>query len=85
MHTDGPVTFESGSAMEIVGFDMSRRAAEDAFTQAGEGSNRDNVGVVELHGRCRSPCMRIASLPLLDCFAANEVRSIVSRCPCRRT
>jgi sterol carrier protein 2 len=51
MHTDGPVTFESGSAMEIVGFDMTRRAAEDAFAQAGEGDNRDNVGVVELHGR----------------------------------
>ncbi|CAE6430793.1 unnamed protein product [Rhizoctonia solani] len=57
MYTDGPVTFESGSAMEIVGFDMTRRAAEDAFAQAGEGNNRDNVGVVELH----------------DCFAANEL------------
>lgn len=50
MQTDGPVTFESGSAMEIVGFDMTRRAARDAFAQAGEGDNRGNVGVVELHG-----------------------------------
>ncbi|QRV76794.1 peroxisomal 3-ketoacyl-CoA-thiolase P-44/SCP2 [Ceratobasidium sp. AG-Ba] len=57
MHTDSPATFESRSAMEIVGFDMSRRAAKDAFAQAGEGDNRDNVGVVELH----------------DCFAANEL------------
>ncbi|KAG9099844.1 hypothetical protein FS749_000240 [Ceratobasidium sp. UAMH 11750] len=57
MHTDSPVTFESRSAMEIVGFEMTRRAAVDAFAQAGEGDNRENVGVVELH----------------DCFAANEL------------
>lgn len=66
MHTDGPVTFESGSAMEIVGFDMTRRAAEDAFAQAGEGNNRDNVGVVELHGRLiGSSYMRPFDLRLL--------------------
>ncbi|KAF8599287.1 thiolase-like protein [Ceratobasidium sp. AG-I] len=57
MHTDPPATFESRSAMEIVGFEMTQRAAVDAFNQAGEGARRDNVGVVELH----------------DCFAANEL------------
>lgn len=57
--TDQPGTFDSRSAMELVGYSMSRNAADRAFAQAGfgEGEGRDLVGVVELH----------------DCFAANEV------------
>lgn len=45
--------------MEVVGYKMSKVAADNAFKQAGfgDGEGRDLVGVVELH----------------DCFAANEV------------
>ncbi|OCH86680.1 thiolase-like protein [Obba rivulosa] len=57
--TDEPSTFESKSAMELVGFGMTKSCADNVFTQAGfkEGEGRDQVGVVELH----------------DCFAANEL------------
>jgi len=59
LSTDSPVTFESRSAMEVVGYSMSKDAADKAFSQAGfkDGEGRDLVGVVELH----------------DCFAANEL------------
>lgn len=45
--------------MDLVGYSMSKRAADEAFAQAGfkPGEGRDQVGVIELH----------------DCFAANEV------------
>ena len=45
--------------MELVGYSMTRAAADSAFTQAGfkKGEGRDLVGVVELH----------------DCFSANEL------------
>ncbi|KDQ54983.1 hypothetical protein JAAARDRAFT_209165 [Jaapia argillacea MUCL 33604] len=57
--TDEPVAFESRSAMEVVGFGMSQKCADQAFSQAGfkAGEGRDQVGVVELH----------------DCFASNEL------------
>ncbi|PCH33254.1 thiolase-like protein [Wolfiporia cocos MD-104 SS10] len=57
--TDTVATFESGSAMEVVGFGMSRDCADQVFAEAGfaKGEGRDQVGVVELH----------------DCFAANEL------------
>lgn len=57
--TDGPETFETRSAMDVVGYGMSKRCADEVFRAAGfaEGKGRDEVGVVELH----------------DCFAANEV------------
>lgn len=57
--TDEPITFESKSAMEVVGYGMSKKAADQVFAQAGlhGRAGRDQVGVVELH----------------DCFAANEV------------
>lgn len=56
--TDVPAAFNK-SAMELVGYSMSKEAADKAFAQAGftAGAGRDLVGVVELH----------------DCFAANEV------------
>ena len=59
--TDQPFTFNTHSAMELVGYSMSKDAADRAFAQAGfkPGEGRDLVGVVELH----------------DCFAANEVSS----------
>lgn len=45
--------------MDVVGYEMSKNAADRAFKDAGfsEGEGRDQVGVIELH----------------DCFAANEV------------
>jgi sterol carrier protein 2 len=60
--TDQPSAFETKSAMEVVGYSMSKDAANKAFAQAGfgPGEGRDQVGVIELH----------------DCFAANEVSVI---------
>ncbi len=57
--TDNPLAYESDSAMEVVGYTMSKVCADNVFKDAGfkEGEGRDQVGVVELH----------------DCFAANEV------------
>ena len=59
--TDGVTTFEGRSAMDVVGYAMTKACADQAFKDAGfaEGQGRDQVGVVELH----------------DCFAANEVRT----------
>ena len=49
--TDMTSTFESASAMELVGYSMAKRAANEAFAQAGfaQGTGRDEVGVIELH------------------------------------
>ncbi|KAK0444940.1 sterol carrier protein 2 [Desarmillaria tabescens] len=57
--TDIPDAFESTSAMEVIGYGMTKRCADKVFKDAGfkEGQGRDQVGVVELH----------------DCFAANEL------------
>ncbi|KAJ7052604.1 sterol carrier protein 2 [Mycena amicta] len=57
--TDGPEAFESSSAMEVVGYNMTKVAANKVFKDAGfaDGQGRDLVGVLELH----------------DCFAANEL------------
>ncbi|KAK7035272.1 hypothetical protein VNI00_012039 [Paramarasmius palmivorus] len=57
--TDYPAVFESKSAMEVVGYSMTKNCADKVFTEAGfaSGKGRDEVGVVELH----------------DCFAANEL------------
>ncbi|KAJ7727312.1 sterol carrier protein 2 [Mycena maculata] len=59
MATDGPEAFESSSAMEVVGYNMTKVCADKVFKEAGfaEGKGRDEVGVLELH----------------DCFAANEL------------
>lgn len=57
--TDGAATFEGRSAMDVVGYNMSKVCADKVFAEAGfkDGEGRDQVGVVELH----------------DCFAANEL------------
>jgi sterol carrier protein 2 len=47
MVTDMPSTFEERSSIKIVGYDMSKKAAEQAYEQAGVGP--DDVDVVELH------------------------------------
>lgn len=47
MATDVPSTFEDKSCMKMVGSDMTRRAAESAFSQAGK--TPDSVKVLELH------------------------------------
>lgn len=57
--TDDPSSFESKSAMNVAGFNMTKVCTDKVFADAGfgPGEGRDQVGVVELH----------------DCFAANEV------------
>jgi acetyl-CoA acetyltransferase len=47
MVSDTPGTFESRSAISLVGFDMSKAAGEQAMEEAGVGI--DEVDVVELH------------------------------------
>ena len=47
MTTDAPDTFSSGDMMNLVGYSMSRRAANIVYEQAGIGP--DEVDVVELH------------------------------------
>ncbi|KAG6885027.1 hypothetical protein C0993_006443 [Termitomyces sp. T159_Od127] len=56
--TDSPVAL-GRSAIELIGYTMSKNAADKVFAEAGfaPGQGRDQVGVVELH----------------DCFAANEL------------
>ncbi|KAI0793316.1 thiolase-like protein [Abortiporus biennis] len=57
--TDDPSTFETNSAMNVIGYNMTKNAADQVFDDAGftPGQGRDQVGVVELH----------------DCFSANEL------------
>ena len=45
--TDSPDTFAGRSAMDSVGYGMTRRLADKVFAQAG--ANRDDIGVIELH------------------------------------
>jgi len=47
MVTDMASTFESRSAIRVVGYDMSREAARQAYEEAGVGP--DDVDVIELH------------------------------------
>jgi acetyl-CoA acyltransferase len=47
MVTDMPSTFEERSSIKIVGYDMSKKAAEQAYEEAGIGP--DDVDVIELH------------------------------------
>lgn len=47
MTTDRPGTFDSGDMMRLVGYDMSRAAADKVYQQAGIGPQ--DLDVVELH------------------------------------
>ncbi len=47
MVTDMPSTFEERSSIKIVGYDMSKKAADQAYEEAGVGP--DDVDVIELH------------------------------------
>nr|XP_054764322.1 sterol carrier protein 2-like [Lytechinus pictus] len=47
MKTDKPNTFEDKSSMKLVGYDMTRRAAETLFSKTG--ASVSDVDVVELH------------------------------------
>ena len=47
MTTDTPATFESGDMMRVVGFDMSREAADRVYETAGIGPG--DIDVAELH------------------------------------
>lgn len=52
MTTDGKSTFDSGSMMSLVGYDMAREAADAVYEQAGIGG--EDLDVVELHD-CFTP------------------------------
>ena len=45
--TDFPEAFAGRSAMDSVGYGMTRRLADKVFRSAG--ASRDDVGVIELH------------------------------------
>jgi len=45
--TDANATFEAKSLMNLAGFDMARRAADQVYTKTGV--NPKDIGVVELH------------------------------------
>jgi sterol carrier protein 2 len=47
MATDFPSTFDEKSCIKLVGFDMTKKAAEKAFTESGLGP--ENIDVIELH------------------------------------
>ncbi|MBB1090111.1 lipid-transfer protein [Rhodopseudomonas palustris] len=47
MTTDTPSTFDAGDMMRVVGYDMSRAAANNVYEAAGVGPN--DIDVVELH------------------------------------
>lgn len=47
MTTDSPATFESRDMRELVGYSMTRQAAQSVYAEAGIGP--DDVDVVELH------------------------------------
>ncbi|XP_054157878.1 sterol carrier protein 2-like [Oppia nitens] len=47
MLTDTPSTFDDKSAIKLIGFDMTRLAAEKAFAESGV--TPDDINVVELH------------------------------------
>ncbi|ABE41035.1 Thiolase [Rhodopseudomonas palustris BisB5] len=47
MTTDTPSTFDAGDMMRVVGYDMSRAAANSVYEAAGVGPN--DIDVVELH------------------------------------
>jgi sterol carrier protein 2 len=47
MATDTPSTFNENSCIKMVGFDMSKKAAEEAYKKAGVTAN--DVQVIELH------------------------------------
>lgn len=45
--TDYPEAFAGRSAMDTIGYGMTRRLADKVFVQAG--ASREDVGVIELH------------------------------------
>jgi sterol carrier protein 2 len=47
MTTDRPSTFDAGDMMRLVGYDMSREAAQKVYAQSGVGP--EDLDVVELH------------------------------------
>jgi acetyl-CoA acetyltransferase len=47
LSTDTPSTYDSGDMIRVVGFDMTRAAAQQAYAQAGVGP--EDIDVIELH------------------------------------
>lgn len=52
MATDLPSSFEEKSCIKMVGFDMTKKAAEEVYRQSGRTAK--DVQVVELHDVSRS-------------------------------
>ncbi|KAJ7227102.1 sterol carrier protein 2 [Mycena pura] len=74
--TDGPEAFESSSAMEVVGYNMTKVAADKVFQEAGL-ADRDQVGVVELHD-CFA-ANELIMYPALGLCGADEAHKMVER------
>lgn len=73
--TDSPRLYEDKSRIELAGADMSRRAAQKAYKQAGIGPN--DVQVIELHD-CFAP-NELVTYPALGLCAEGDAHKIVER------
>ena len=66
--TDVPDALAGRSAMDTVGYGMTRRLADKVFEQAG--ASRDDVGVIELHDCFAANEVRNSLLPV--CLPARK-------------
>jgi sterol carrier protein 2 len=73
--TDYPDAFAGRSAMDTVGYEMTRRLADKIFAQAG--ASRDDVGVVELHD-CFA-ANELITYPALGLCAIDDAHHLVER------
>lgn len=73
--TDSPKLYETRSRIELAGADMSRRAAQRAYEQAGVGPS--DIQVIELHD-CFAP-NELVTYPALGLCAEGEAHKIVER------
>ena len=78
--TDGPSTFDGKSAMDVVGYTMTKVATDKVFADAGfePGEGRDLIGVVELHD-CFS-ANELITYPALGLCKEDEAHKLVERC-----
>ncbi|XP_060593750.1 sterol carrier protein 2-like [Ruditapes philippinarum] len=75
MATDMPSTFKDKSCIKMVGFDMSKKAADKVFQEAG--LSRDDVQVVELHD-CFS-CNELITYEALGLCPTGKAGEMVDR------
>lgn len=65
LETDYPEAFMGRSAMDSVGYGMTRRLADKVFAQAGAG--RGDVGVIELHDCFAANEVRTSGICFCQC------------------